>query len=45
MAFNDPVFEGARGAAHYARWRQESHFGCLERPECEDERKKEYLGT
>jgi hypothetical protein len=38
-AFTDPVFAGARGAAQYARWRQESPFGCGERPECDQRRK------
>jgi hypothetical protein len=40
MAFTDPVFAGARGAAQYARWRQEAPFGCGERPECEDQRRE-----
>jgi len=37
----DPTFAGARGAALYARWRQEAPFGCRESAECEEERKKE----
>jgi hypothetical protein len=37
----DPTFAGARGAALYARWRQEAPFGCRERAKCEEERKKE----
>ncbi|KAH6669265.1 hypothetical protein B0J14DRAFT_641177 [Halenospora varia] len=36
----DPVFVGARGAAQYARWRQEAPFGCRELPTCEDQRKE-----
>lgn len=37
----DPTFASARGAAQYARWRQEAPFGCRERRECEEEREKE----
>ncbi|KAH8657490.1 hypothetical protein BGZ60DRAFT_416034 [Tricladium varicosporioides] len=36
----DPVFVGARGAAQYARWRQEAPFGCRELPRCEGQRKE-----
>jgi hypothetical protein len=39
-AFTDPVFVSARRAAQYARWRQESPFGCGERPECENQRRE-----
>ncbi|KXX75399.1 hypothetical protein MMYC01_208133 [Madurella mycetomatis] len=37
----DPQFASARGAAQYARWRQEAPFGCRERRECEEERERE----
>ncbi|KAF4991803.1 hypothetical protein FDECE_13914 [Fusarium decemcellulare] len=37
----DPTFSSARGAAQYARWRQEAPLGCEERPECRDERREE----
>ncbi|KAJ4250978.1 hypothetical protein NW762_011628 [Fusarium torreyae] len=33
----DPTFSSARGAAQYARWRQEAPMGCLEPIECLDE--------
>ncbi|KAM0550761.1 hypothetical protein ACHAPJ_008826 [Fusarium lateritium] len=33
----DPTFSSARGAAQYARWRQEAPIGCLEPTECRDE--------
>ncbi|KAL4916200.1 hypothetical protein BDW62DRAFT_186605 [Aspergillus aurantiobrunneus] len=41
----DPVFAAARGAALYARWRQEAPFDCVERPECEVERRREREGN
>ncbi|WAO86190.1 Hypothetical protein NCS54_00345200 [Fusarium falciforme] len=34
-----PTFSSARGAAQYARWRQQAPLGCYESRECEDERK------
>ncbi|KAF5557650.1 chitinase [Fusarium phyllophilum] len=37
----DPVFAGARGAAQYARWRQEAPIGCEEQDRCEEERRRE----
>ncbi|KAI0004847.1 hypothetical protein F4779DRAFT_58711 [Xylariaceae sp. FL0662B] len=37
----DPVFASARGAAQYARWRQEAPFGCREDSECEEQREKQ----
>ncbi|KAJ4141785.1 hypothetical protein NW768_001003 [Fusarium equiseti] len=36
----DPVFASARGAAQYARWRQEAPIGCEEQKRCEEERTK-----
>ncbi|KAF5724456.1 chitinase [Fusarium mundagurra] len=35
----DPVFASARGAAQYARWRQEAPIGCEEQDKCEEERR------
>ncbi|KAH6993344.1 hypothetical protein EDB82DRAFT_171215 [Fusarium venenatum] len=40
MAVVDPVFVSARGAAHYARWRQEAPIGCQEQDRCEEERRQ-----
>lgn len=40
----NPVYAAARGAALYARWRQEAPWDCVEGEECEDERKKELEG-
>ena len=37
----DPVFASARGAAQYARWRQEAPIGCEERDKCEEERRRQ----
>jgi len=37
----NPVFAAARGAALYARWRQESPFFCYETDICETERERE----
>ncbi|KAM6534489.1 hypothetical protein FALCPG4_004124 [Fusarium falciforme] len=34
-----PTFSSARGAAQYARWRQQAPLGCYERPGCKDERR------
>lgn len=39
--FHDPLFASARGAALYARRRQEAPFDCLERDECERERQRQ----
>ncbi|KAI2616701.1 hypothetical protein GGS26DRAFT_443826 [Hypomontagnella submonticulosa] len=36
----DPTFASARGAAQYARWRQEAPIGCKERRSCEEGREK-----
>ncbi|KAJ0153088.1 Uncharacterized protein HZ326_4572 [Fusarium oxysporum f. sp. albedinis] len=36
----DPVFASARGAAQYARWRQEAPIGCEEQDRCEEERRR-----
>ncbi|KAI8681014.1 hypothetical protein NCS55_00350900 [Fusarium keratoplasticum] len=33
-----PTFSSARGAAQYARWRQQAPLGCYESRECKDER-------
>ena len=44
-AFTNPVFAVARGAAQYARIRQEAPFGCREMDECEEKRRKESCGT
>jgi hypothetical protein len=33
-----PVFAAARGAALYARRRQEAHYDCVEHKRCEAER-------
>lgn len=35
----NPTFSSARGAAQYARWRQEAPLGCYESRECKDERR------
>lgn len=40
----DPTFVAARGAALYARWRQEAPFGCVERDECSEETQREREG-
>ncbi|KAF5633416.1 chitinase [Fusarium sp. NRRL 52700] len=37
----DPVFAAARGAAQYARWRQEAPIGCEEQDRCEEERRRQ----
>ncbi|KAI9857448.1 MAG: hypothetical protein M1813_008198 [Trichoglossum hirsutum] len=37
----DPVFAAARGAALYARWRQEAPYDCVEHERCEAERRRE----
>ncbi|KAF4450463.1 hypothetical protein F53441_6462 [Fusarium austroafricanum] len=37
----DPVFASARGAAQYARWRQEAPVGCYEQERCEKKRREE----
>lgn len=37
-AIIDPTFASARGAAQYARWRQEAPIGCEELDRCEEER-------
>lgn len=37
----DPIFASARGAAQYARWRQEAPIGCEEQDRCEEERRRE----
>jgi hypothetical protein len=37
----DPVFASARGAAQYARWRQEAPIGCEEKAKCEEERRED----
>lgn len=37
----DPAFASARGAAQYARWRQEAPIGCEEQDRCEEERKRQ----
>ncbi|KAF7556120.1 hypothetical protein G7Z17_g1598 [Cylindrodendrum hubeiense] len=36
----DPEYASARGAAQYARWRQEAPIGCMEVKDCEDERRR-----
>lgn len=36
----DPIFASARGAAQYARWRQEASIGCEERDRCEERRRQ-----
>ncbi|SPJ74978.1 uncharacterized protein FTOL_04709 [Fusarium torulosum] len=36
----DPAFASARGAAQYARWRQEAPIGCQEQARCEKERRE-----
>jgi len=40
----DPTFAAARGAALYARRRQEAPFGCVERDECKEEKQREREG-
>jgi hypothetical protein len=37
----DPAFASARGAAQYARWRQEAPIGCEEKARCERERRED----
>ncbi|EMT72289.1 hypothetical protein FOC4_g10001740 [Fusarium odoratissimum] len=37
----DPVFASARGAAQYARWRQEAPIGCEEQDRCEEKRRRQ----
>ncbi|KAF4331780.1 chitinase [Fusarium beomiforme] len=37
----DPVFASARGAAQYAKWRQEAPIGCEEQDRCEEERRRQ----
>ncbi|KAF5718961.1 hypothetical protein FGLOB1_1375 [Fusarium globosum] len=37
----DPVFASARGAAQYARWRQEAPIGCEEQDRCKEERRRQ----
>ncbi|RGP69683.1 hypothetical protein FSPOR_4495 [Fusarium sporotrichioides] len=37
----DPVFASARGAAQYARWRQEAPIGCEEQDRCKEERRSQ----
>ncbi|GAB1316056.1 hypothetical protein MFIFM68171_06266 [Madurella fahalii] len=37
----DPMFASARGAAQYARWRQEAPFGCREQRRCDEDRERE----
>lgn len=37
----DPLYAAARGAALYARWRQEVPWDCTEHEGCEDERRRE----
>ncbi|WZH49523.1 chitinase [Fusarium acuminatum] len=37
----DPVFASARGAAQYARWRQEAPIGCEEQDRCKEERMRQ----
>ena len=37
----NPVFASARGAAQYARWRQEAPIGCEEQEKCEEERRRQ----
>ncbi|KAI0379650.1 hypothetical protein F5Y04DRAFT_127281 [Hypomontagnella monticulosa] len=36
----DPTFASARGAAQYARWRQEAPISCREQHSCEEEQQK-----
>ena len=36
---DEPEFASARGAALYARWRQEAPIGCRERTGCEEQRR------
>lgn len=36
----DPTFAAARGAALYARWRQESPYGCMESQNCAGKRQE-----
>ncbi|KAH6957323.1 hypothetical protein DER45DRAFT_540072 [Fusarium avenaceum] len=40
-ARSDPVFASARGAAQYARWRQEAPIGCEEQDRCKEERRRQ----
>ncbi|KAK1765028.1 hypothetical protein QBC33DRAFT_517234 [Phialemonium atrogriseum] len=37
----DPTFAAARGAALYARWRQEAPWDCVEDDECDTKRERE----
>jgi hypothetical protein len=37
----DPLYAAARGAALYARWRQEVPWDCVEGEGCNDERERE----
>jgi len=37
----EPLFAAAKGAALYARWRQEIPWGCWESDKCEEGRRKE----
>ena len=38
------VFAAARGAALYARWRQEAPYECVEKDECYEKRRREREG-
>ena len=40
----DPLFAAARGAALYARWRQEAPYECVEKEECYEKRRREREG-
>ena len=40
----DPTFAVARGAALYARWRQEAPWDCVEDDECDTQRERERRG-
>jgi hypothetical protein len=37
----NPLFAAARGAALYARWRQEAPYECIENKHCAEKRRKE----
>lgn len=41
----DPLFAAARGAALYARWRQEAPYECIEKKECSQKREEERKGA
>lgn len=41
----DPLFAAARGAALYARWRQEAPYDCEEEEKCEEQRQREREGN